>query len=128
MTEVIEYLTFGGRAGFEAFQERRRFEDHRSIAFWKERPRGDVRPEDRFDLRQSVKDTLAKFRACQDQYLNTVVNLLEAMLSIDPLERPPVSECLDVVSQDIPTDDWPLLDEDEISISGLGTNPQLRNM
>lgn len=122
MTEVIEYITQGGSAGFRSFRERRFKEDQSSSSFWKPRQGGG------YEVKPSVQATLSRFRSFNDQYLNMVTDLLESMFSIDPLLRPPIAECFAIISEDIPTDEWPLKDDDEFSICGLGTNPQLRNM
>jgi serine/threonine protein kinase len=122
MTEVIEYITNGGADGFKSFRDSRRMEHDSSIAFWK------VNSQGTYELRQCVRTTLERFRSHGDRYLNTVTDLLEVMFSIRPIDRKPIADCLAVISSDVPTDDWPLLDIDEVSISGLGTNPQLRNM
>jgi len=63
-----------------------------------------------------------------DQYLKTVIDLIERMFSIKYSDRPTMAECSAIISQNVPTDEWPLLDDGEISICGLGTNPLLRNM
>jgi serine/threonine protein kinase len=123
MAEVIVYITQNGSIGLEAFQARRHQEDPSDPAFWIFN-----RNEDRFELRQSVQQTLNGFRRYQDPYLNTIISLLEAMFSIDPMQRPTMAACFEAVSQDVSTNEWPLIDEDELSICGLGTNPQLRNM
>jgi len=122
MTEVIEYITQGS-AGFKAFGQRRINEDQSSAAFWK---RGAT--EGTYELKVSVQEALNRFRRTQDRYLIMVTDLIESMFYINPLQRPPIADCLAIISEDIPTDEWPLKDEDEISICGLGTNPQLRNM
>jgi serine/threonine protein kinase len=127
MTEVIEYIVNGGKDGFLLFRQRRLDEDANlpasSTNFWKTKqgPEG-------FQLKESVQRTLEGFRIFNDQYLNTVTDVLERMFSIDPSKRPTIAECLGIISQNVPTDDWPLLDDDEISICGLGTTPLLRNM
>ena len=128
MTEVIEYIVHGGSEGFANFQAARRAESPSSIAFWGEVPGQHFNSGRRYELRRSVHETLQRFRDFHDQYLNTVTDLLESMFSMNPMDRPTISDCVEIVSQDIPTDEWPLLDEDEVSICGLGTNPQLRNM
>jgi serine/threonine protein kinase len=120
MTEVVEYITQGGAKGFKAFRERRLKEDCSSAAFWKV-------DKDKYVLRTSVQITLDRSRG-QDQYLNMVIDLLENMFSIDPLQRPPMGDCLAIISEDVPRDEWPLKDDDEIAISGLGTKAQLKNM
>ena len=122
VTEVIEYITNGGPDGFKSFRESRRTEHDSSIAFWKASPEGG------YELRQSVRRTLERFRSHNDRYLNTVTDLLEVMFSIQPAERPPLSGCLAVILSDVRIDDWPFLDNEEISISDPGTIPQLRNM
>lgn len=122
MTEVIEYIMGGGSRAYIFFRDRRIDEDKSSAAFWK------VAPDGRYELKKIVQETLARFRAYQDRYLDLVVNLLDTMFSIDPLLRPTMSDCLTTISEDIPADEWPLKEEDELSICGLGTNPQLRNM
>lgn len=127
MTEVIEYITNRGSEGFRNFQAARRGEDPTSQAFWKDSSQT-VQQTVNYKLRQSVQDALDRFRSFQDQYLNTVTVLLEQMFDINPLNRPTIADCLEIVSQDLPADEWPLLDDGELSISGLGTNPQLRNM
>jgi len=122
MTEVIEYITNGGPDGFKSFRESRRTEHDSSIAFWKASPEGGC------ELRQSVQRTLERFRSHEDRYLNTVTDLLEAMFSIRPADRPSLADCLAVILPDVRINDWPFLDNEEISISDPGTIPQLRNM
>jgi serine/threonine protein kinase len=122
MTEVIEYITNGGPDGFRSFRESRRKEHDSSIAFWKASPEGG------YELRRSVRRTLERFRSYEERYLNTVTNLLEAMFSIRPEDRPSLTDCLAVILSDVRIDDWPFLDNQEISISDPGTIPQLRNM
>jgi serine/threonine protein kinase len=122
MTEVIEYITRGGSKAYTVFRDLRFKEDKSSAAFWK------VGPSGRYELKKIVQETLARFRLFQDRYLDLVVNLLDTMFSIDPLLRPTMSDCLTTISEDIPADEWPLKEDDEVSICGLGTNPQLRNM
>jgi serine/threonine protein kinase len=121
MTEVIEYIMHGS-AGFKRFREQRFGEDRLSAAFWTGDSNGGYR------LKSAVELVLYKFEESQDRYLITVTNLIRTMFSIEPLQRPPISDCLDILSEDFPTDDWPLKEDDEVSIAGLGTFPQLRNM
>ena len=121
MTEVIEYIMHGS-VGFHKFREQRFKEDRLSAAFWTKGSNGD------FILKSAVELVLYKFEESQDHYLIMVTNLIRTMLSIEPLERPPMSDCLNILSEDFPTDDWPLKEEDEVSIAGLRTFPQLRNM
>ncbi|KAI9774963.1 MAG: hypothetical protein M1840_000179 [Geoglossum simile] len=127
MTEVIEYITNRREKSFLSFRKRRLSDDDglpaSSTNFWRTKPG----PEG-FQLKESVQGTLAGFRRFRDPYLNTVTDVLKRMFSIDPLKRPTIAECLGIISQNVPTDDWPLLDDDEISICGLGTTPLLRNM
>jgi hypothetical protein len=121
MTEVIEYIMHGS-TGFKRFREQRFGEDRLSAAFWTGDSNGGYR------LKSAVELVLYKFEESQDRYLITVTNLIRIMFSIEPLQRPPISDCLDILSEDFPTDDWPLKEDDEVSIAGLGTFPQLRNM
>ncbi|KAE9377481.1 kinase-like protein [Stipitochalara longipes BDJ] len=124
MTEVIEFI-MQGPVGFQSFRQRRINEDHHqpSAAFWK---RSTI--EGKYELKTSVQETLSRFRRTQDRYLIMVTDMIESMFYINPLQRPPIADCLSIISEDIPTDEWPLKDEDEVSICGLGTNPQLRNI
>lgn len=122
MTEVIEYITQGESKGYKSFRDRRLSEDKTSAAFWKVVPGGG------YVLRTSVQNTLNRFRDFQDRYLDMITDLLQTMFYIDPLLRPTMSDCLAILSEDIPADEWPLKEDDEVSICGLGTNPQLRNM
>lgn len=121
VTETIEYILNPEPGSFRSFQNRRRQDDKSSAAFWMQR-------ENHYELRPSVRKVLQKFKNIPDQYLNMVVEHLDLMFAIDPLERPTISECLQVISVEIPTDEWPLKDDDEQSVCGLETNPQLRNM
>lgn len=122
LVEVIEYITGGGSRAYIGFRDRRFNEDKSSAAFWKVGSGG------RYELKKIVLDTLDRFRSFQDRYLDLIVNLLDTMFSIDPLLRPTMSGCLTIIWEDIPADEWPLKEEDEVSICGLGTDPQLRNM
>ena len=122
MTEVIQYILHGGPKGYNSFRDRRLSEDKSSAAFWK------VGPDGACVLRSSVQDTLNRFRAFQDRYLDMVTDLLQTMFSINAMLRPTMLDCMTILSEDIPADEWPLREDDEISICGLGTNPQLRNM
>lgn len=121
MTEVINYIMHGS-VGFKEFQKQRFEEDGLSAAFWMEDSNGGYR------LKSVVELVLYNFKESQDRYLIMVTDLLRTMLSIEPLQRPPMSDCLAILSEDFPTDDWPLKEADEVSIAGLGTFPQLRNM
>jgi serine/threonine protein kinase len=121
MTEVIEYIMHGS-AGFGKFREQRFEEGRLSAAFWTKHDNGG------YGLKNAVELVLCKFEETQDHYLIMVTNLIRTMFSIDPLQRPTISDCLSILSEDFPTDDWPLKEEDEVSIAGLGTFPQLRNM
>ncbi|KAH8812192.1 kinase-like domain-containing protein [Xylogone sp. PMI_703] len=122
MTEVIEFLIQTRFNGYKSFRERRLQEDRTSAAFWTTTPAG------RQVLRNSVRETLNRFRGLQDRYLSMVADILETMFCIDPIERPTMSDCLAILSEDMPADEWPLREEGEISICGLGTNSRLRNM
>jgi serine/threonine protein kinase len=122
MTEVIVYITQGAE-GFRSFRKRRFDEEESCAAFWKKGS-----GEGSYELKVSVQETLNRFRKTQDRYLIMVTDLITSMFHINPLQRPPIADCLAIISEDVPTDEWPLKDEDETSICGLGTNPQLRNM
>jgi hypothetical protein len=80
------------------------------------------------NVKSSVSKVISSFRSLNDRYLTSVSNLLQDMLSIDPETRPLLGKCYMDISQPVATDDWPLIDVDEISISGLGCTPSLRNM
>jgi serine/threonine protein kinase len=121
MIEIIEYIQ-RGPDGFRSFRDQRFREDKSSRAFWKTSPGGHC------ELKASVQETLRTFRTVNDRYLNMVTDLLESMLSIDPLQRPTMADCFAVVSEHIPTDEWPVIDNNEFSICGPGTNPQLKTM
>jgi serine/threonine protein kinase len=122
MTEVIEYITKGGSKAFINFRESLLKEDS-SAAFWKKGVNG------HYELKDCVTGVLRGFKAYQDQYLDLIVDLLNNMFSIDPLHRPTMSDCVTtIMSEDIPADQWPLKEKDEISLCGLGSNSQLRNM
>ncbi|KFY68231.1 hypothetical protein V498_10696 [Pseudogymnoascus sp. VKM F-4517 (FW-2822)] len=123
LMEVIEYIKSpDGPERVKQFRANREENDNGlNRAFWIATPGG-------YDIRKSVRSTLKSFRSTQDQYLNSVTDLLELMLSIDPSDRPTMAQCHAIISQNVPTDEWPLLDNDEVSISGLGTSTLLRNI
>jgi serine/threonine protein kinase len=122
LTEVIEYIMNGSDA-LQKFRDDRCSDRKGDYAFWKLYP-----GKNDFGLRPSVEKALERFRDPHDQYLNSVTDLLGRMFSIEAAQRPSLEECCAVLSQNVPTDSFPLLDEGEISISGLGTKPLLRNM
>jgi hypothetical protein len=126
MTEVIEYITNGKSEGFRQFTNSRRTEKNKDFGFWMKDP--ETTNKFAFVLRPSVEAALQRFRDRKDRYLDAVTDLLVRMFSAHPANRPSISECLATVSEDIPTDSWPLLDHGEVSICGLNVNPQLRNM
>ncbi|KAL5316055.1 hypothetical protein ACEPPN_016932 [Leptodophora sp. 'Broadleaf-Isolate-01'] len=123
LVEVIEYIRSndGPRRVKEFRQSRENENTGLNHAFWIATP-GSYR------IRRSVLSTLQSFRSPQDPYLNSVTDLLQDMLSIDPSRRPTMAMCHDIISQNVPTDEWPLLDSGETSISGLGASTLLRNM
>ena len=122
LLEVIEYIkSRDGPERVKQFRANRETDNQLNRAFWIAIPGG-------YDIRRSVRLTLRDFRSLQDQYLNSVTNLLEGMLSIDPSNRPTMAQCHAIISQNVPTDEWPLLDSGEVSISGLGATTLLRNM
>jgi serine/threonine protein kinase len=122
LMEVIEYIkSRDGPDRVKQFRANRENDNRSNRAFWIATPGG-------YDIRKSVRSTLQSFRSTQDQYLNSVTDLLEQMLSIDPSNRPTMAQCHAIISQNVPTDEWPLLDNGEVSISGLGASTLLRNM
>lgn len=122
LMEVIEYIkSRDGPERVKQFRTNRENGNRLNRAFWIATPGG-------YEIRKSVRWTLKSFRSTQDQYLNSVTDLLEEMLSIDPSKRPTIAQCHARISQNVPTDEWPLLDNGEVSISGLGTSTLLRNM
>jgi len=122
LMEVIEYIkSRDGPKRVKQFRTNRENDNGLNRAFWIATPGG-------YKIRNSVRMTLNSFRSTQDQYLNTVTSLLEQMLSIDPSDRPTMAQCYAIISQNVPTDEWPLLDSGEVSISGLGASTLLRNM
>lgn len=122
LTEVIEYITNrNGPDAFKNFQRDRERDNQSNLAFWA--PDRGI-----YVLRPSVRNALVRFRSSQDQYLNSVTDLLERMFSIDELNRPSMAECFAKLSENAPREAYPLKDEGEISISGPGTKPLLRNM
>ena len=122
LMEVIEYIkNRDGTGRVKQFRANRENDNKLNRAFWIATPGS-------YDIRKSVRSTLKSFRSTQDQYLNSVTDLLEQMLSIDPSTRPTMAQCHAIISQNVPTDEWPLLDNGEVSISGLGASTLLRNM
>jgi serine/threonine protein kinase len=120
--EVIVYIKCtDGAEGVKQFRANRFNEDRQSRAFWIATPGS-------YTIRKSVRSTLESFRSTQDQYLNSVTNLLKQMLSINASKRPTMAQCHTIICQNVPTDEWPLLDNGEVSIGGLGTTTLLRNM
>lgn len=130
MMEVIEYIR-SGPEGFKNFRDSRVNDDHgsptTSASFWRENSmeRG---PE----LKQSVREKLKSFRAQAnnqaDRYLNSVTGLLVRMFDMTAQTRPNMAECLSVLSQNFLSVDWPLLDDNEVPVCGLGTRKPLRSM
>jgi hypothetical protein len=81
-----------------------------------------------YNVKSSVSKVISSFRSLNDRYLTSVSNLLLGMLSIDPETRPLLGKRYMDISQPVATDDWPLIDVDEVSICGLGCTLSLRNM
>ncbi|KAG9229546.1 kinase-like domain-containing protein [Amylocarpus encephaloides] len=126
MTEVIEFLpkdrARGGPTAVEKFRRRRRAEDGSSQNFWKKDEKVG------YVLKPCVLQVLDEFEQSRDQHLDAVTRLLRKMFSIHPLHRPPIAECLNYISEDVPMDRWPLLYPGETPIAGLGTKFPLRDM
>lgn len=126
MLEVICFILKGrdGVIGFSTARYDER-ELHVSAAtFWKPSSTSSGG----FKLKDCVLALLGELKMENDRYLRRVSELIEKMLTIDPLSRPAILKCQETLSSDILMDQWPLIDEDEVFIGGYDTVKPLQAM
>jgi serine/threonine protein kinase len=123
MLETIHFILWGKERvkTFIADRETEEPPNTRSPAFWTQTPAGPV-------LKQCVQASLTQLKSENDRYLTMVAKLLQRMFTIDAKPRGNIMECLEELSKDNLTDQWPWKDEDEISIGGDHTNKSLKNL
>jgi serine/threonine protein kinase len=123
MLETVHFV-LGGTGRVKSFRDERESEEPPntiSPAFWKETRTGPT-------LKKCVQASLIQLKSENDRYLTMVAKLLQRMFTIDAKARGNIMECLEDLSKDHLTDQWPWKDEDEISIGGDHTNTSLQKL
>lgn len=127
--QIIEFIPVGSeKNASNVFQQSRGDGEATNLKFWTPDVSNPNIPGRRFMLHKRVEDKLHIWKRSNDKYLKTVALTLQKMLSISFKDRPEMKVFHAMLSQTFLTDEWPLWDEGEESICGLGRKHQLRNM